>query len=235
MFSSKRRFLLFVFLIVFLGLPYILQYSGLQNQLQISHKASSVLNKIADLMPQMSYTRICSNKTSNVSSINTNKCFDITISNLFRMGHCLNTTGTNSSSCVNYLVLKLAHGRFGNDMFQLASLLGVARRNNFIPVVNEQLKITKLFNLPDFSQPFPITNLKTMATGPWGVYSTATEHLHPGHNWTLVGFVQSWRYFDDILDTVKTVFTIDPRIKTKVTSVLKSLGKPGICKIAINN
>jgi len=186
-------------------------------------------------MPRMSYTRIYSNKTSNVSSIDANKCFEITISNLFPMGHSLNTTGTYSSSCVNYLVLTLAHGRFGNDMFQLASLLGIARRNNFIPVVNQQLKITKLFNLPDFSQPFPITNLKTMATGPWGVYSTATEHLHPAHNWTLVGFVQSWRYFDDIQDTVKTVFTIDPRIKTKVTSVLKSLARPGIWKIAIHN
>jgi len=128
-----------------------------------------------------------------------------------------------SNNCVSYIVLKLKAGRLGNQMFQLASLIGIAKKNNLIPVVNEEMKITQLFNLPDFEQKFTMRNMATVETSNTSAtYRIETEKMDPVHNWTLKGHLQSWRYFEAVEETIRRLYTIDERIKATAMRFLNS-------------
>ena len=128
-----------------------------------------------------------------------------------------------SNNCYSYIVLKLKPGRLGNQMFQVASLIGIAKKNHLIPVVNEEMKITQLFNLPDFKQKFTMRNMATVETSDTsGKYRIETEKMDPVHNWTLKGHLQSWRYFEAVKETIRRLYTIDERIKTTAMKFLNS-------------
>jgi len=131
--------------------------------------------------------------------------------------------------CRNYIVLPQAIGRTGNILFQLAALIGIAKKNNFIPVINKTPndKFMKLFNFPDLTKRFSIVNTKRIQERKYAVYYAATECLDKKFNWTLSGYLQSWRYFANIQATIKDVFRVNATLKHKTTAYLNSISKPG--------
>ena len=137
--------------------------------------------------------------------------------------------GNSLWQCRNYIVLPQTIGRTGNIMFQLAALIGIAKKNNFIPVINKTPndKFIKLFNFPDLTKRFSIVNTKKIQERKYAVYYSATECLDKKFNWTLSGYWQSWRYFANIQATIKDVFRVNATLKHKTTAYLNSISKPG--------
>jgi len=131
--------------------------------------------------------------------------------------------------CRNYIVLPQTIGRTGNILFQLAALIGIAKKNNFIPVVNKtpNNKFMELFNFPDLTKRFSIVNTTRIHPRKYAVYYADTECLDKKFNWTLTGYLQSWRYFANIQSTIKDVFRVNATLKHKTTAYLNSISKPG--------
>lgn len=92
------------------------------------------------------------------------------------------------------------HGRAGNQMFQYASLIGIARANNRTPVLLETTELWNLFDLP--------TNTAYMGSrGNYieikeehaAVYSNKFTNIAKGKTDVyLQRYLQSWRYFENI-------------------------------------
>ena len=66
----------------------------------------------------------------------------------------------------------------------------------------------KVFDLPDLHQTFPLTNVSHTHGRKVAVYSEETEHLDPAYNWTLSGYFQSWRYFDNVESVIRGLFQV---------------------------
>ncbi|WAR29720.1 hypothetical protein MAR_003288, partial [Mya arenaria] len=41
-----------------------------------------------------------------------------------------------------------------------------------------------------------------------GVYADETEHYNPAYNWSVKGYFQSWKYFENAASVVRRIFKI---------------------------
>jgi len=103
------------------------------------------------------------------------------------------------------------YGRFANALYQVAGVIGIARRNGLSPVFpllqnkdhlerfgsKEDIDIYKYFVNP--LPPIPEGITFTERPAGWGYQDV---NLPPG-NWNLSGHFQSFRYFDHCADEVK--------------------------------
>lgn len=103
------------------------------------------------------------------------------------------------------------YGRFGNQLFQIASTIGIATKNNQNYIFPEW-KYNKYFN-----NKLPIGKLENTkhCTEISPYYSDIV--LSNKYNWDLKGYFQSWKYFDHCKDLVKQYFT--PNFKMNDNSV----------------
>lgn len=109
-----------------------------------------------------------------------------------------------------------SYGRFANGMFQIAGVLGIARRNQLAPVFplwrnywhRDGFGSTEDIELHDhFVNPLPQIPDGvefTDRTVEWGYYDV----ILPAGNWNLSGHFQSLRYFEHCLDEVRWLFTM---------------------------
>ncbi|KAK7491085.1 hypothetical protein BaRGS_00017649 [Batillaria attramentaria] len=107
-------------------------------------------------------------------------------------------------------------GRLGNQMFQYASLLGIARTNNRSSFVSSSSDVARYFlgvNVEDRST-FHWRRLKEKfyASKDYFFDSLPEEDLK------LVGFFQSWKYFSEVSTDVRKAFVFRPRVYKEVRS-----------------
>lgn len=92
-------------------------------------------------------------------------CFKLYWNNSLQLSKVfLSTKDVNQSAtgkCNRFLTIQSAIGRMGNQMFQLASLFGLACEYNFIPVVPaSKVPISKYFDIPNMLEDnMPSTNV----------------------------------------------------------------------------
>lgn len=111
--------------------------------------------------------------------------------------------------------------RLGNAMFAYASLLGIARRNDMTPVVQHDIRLTKIFNISSL--------VTTDLVNTMGVHRTFEEYGRRGSaldrslltlasnvNVRLTGFLQSWKYFDRVEDEVRANFVFKDDVRKRV-------------------
>lgn len=107
------------------------------------------------------------------------------------------------------------YGRFGNSAFQIAGILGIAKKNNLEPVFpvwinhdardrfgsSEDPELWKYFEhqLPEIPEG---VQWKPERPIQWGYYDINL----PAGNWNLSGHFQSTRYFSNCMDTVQHFF-----------------------------
>ena len=99
-------------------------------------------------------------------------------------------------------------GELGNQMFQLASLLGISRQNNLSMFLHsENFRPDGVFELPKWIKREDVNKFE------W--YNNVTEKAHARYvvipldatkNWTLEGYFQSYKYFNGCKDDVNLVF-----------------------------
>lgn len=136
------------------------------------------------------------------------------------------------SNIVNY-------GRLGNQMFQYATLRALGIKKN-IPIGFTQRPL-KSFDGGDTVFNFDIIK-NTSVAPPWSYYEEPHFQFDPflsevKDGTDILGYFQSWRYFDNIRDILLDEFTptdeaIDEKVEAYVGSLQTNL-KPDICAVHV--
>ncbi|XP_046347134.1 galactoside alpha-(1,2)-fucosyltransferase 1-like [Haliotis rufescens] len=95
-------------------------------------------------------------------------------------------------------------GRFGNAMFQYASLLGIAFRNGKRPVISSTTSLIKLFNI-SFTDDVDTQRWTSVREKRYASYDDQLEDLPKG-NVKILSFLQSWKYFEPIKSQIQREF-----------------------------
>lgn len=109
-----------------------------------------------------------------------------------------------------YITVDTPRGKLGNQMFQMASLIGIAAMKNLKPILPfHEFNINKVFKQP--FQPSLKGELKnfmrfTDENKTTEVTFNGIKQLDINKNWTLDGYFQSFRYFQHIEDEVRQLF-----------------------------
>ena len=114
-------------------------------------------------------------------------------------------------------------GRLGNQMFEFASILGIADTLNCKPIISHSHPLLKSFNIkPTYISGINLTNMITIKEVQWRNDSWRKQELYRNHNMTVVGYLQSWKYFTRISEIIRETFTIKPLYMEKAKLFLKS-------------
>lgn len=115
-------------------------------------------------------------------------------------------------------------GNIGNEMFQFAALYGISKANGLKPIIPDNLQIVKMFpylKATVVSNPQPglhmdkFRELKSMA------FDMRTFSLNFMKNINLLGYLQSWRYFDHVRKDVLQQFTFPQKAVDQVQLVFR--------------
>ncbi|XP_052773396.1 galactoside alpha-(1,2)-fucosyltransferase 2-like [Mya arenaria] len=122
-----------------------------------------------------------------------------------------------------FVTMKNIIGRTGNQMFQVASLFGIAQKRGLIPIIPSTISINKWFNLPtltEVSKPIHQTEVKEQG---FGKYLNEIEDIDENMNWTITGYLQSFRYFDTSDDIIHELFKMKLEKRMRAQNLLRSI------------
>lgn len=131
-------------------------------------------------------------------------------------------------------------GRMGNHMFEYATMIGVAQRNNMTPIMTKDIDILDVYKIPTPQGDMTLLrNPKKYPDELPAKYFKGTEHLDEGTDAFLEGYYQSWKYFDHIKkDLVTNHFVYHDNIikaaKEYIANILQERNKEGATLIAIH-
>ncbi|XP_052244027.1 uncharacterized protein LOC127853508 [Dreissena polymorpha] len=131
----------------------------------------------------------------------------------------------------HYMTIDPPKGGLGNQVFQLAALVGLAKRHNysaFLPMVG--FNINEAFMLPrDFYKPIslhtfrPVHNYNPQNEELENTKYKYLETLDNRGNWSLNGYFQSYRYFWDAREEVRAMLKLKKRDINKADLFLKEV------------
>lgn len=122
-----------------------------------------------------------------------------------------------------YLTFSSRQGRLGNYMFRVGALLGAAAELDFVPVIPDSSLLSKCFMLPNILAKGRIENLKDFSESSCCKYYSEITSLSQTSNWTLHGYLQSWRYFNNSRGVIKDAFKFKPEYVTSAKTVTSEL------------
>ena len=134
-------------------------------------------------------------------------------------------------NCSHLMTLFECRGRTGNQMFQYAALLGIAHRHNYTAVISPMCPLTNVFNLPN------VANINTslmirLKANKIATYDKKFEKIDIKHNYELDGLFQSWRYFSEINETIRSIYKVKDTYLKPAVDFLKHIsrrGNPNVC------
>ena len=98
-------------------------------------------------------------------------------------------------------------GRLGNWMFLYAATLGIADTLNYVPIIQPGHPLVELFDIEHISG-IKLINNKPLSEIEWKKRTArSTQHLIT-RNLTLDAYFQSWKYFVNISEQVRSALTI---------------------------
>jgi len=124
--------------------------------------------------------------------------------------------------------------RLGNTMFSFAATIGIARLNNMTAVVERASPLVDTFHILEptsvnMDNTMAYTSVNYFEYGRRGsAYDRGTRNLfrvigsQPNHV-RLLGYFQSWRYFDSVADRVRQNFVFREHISTEAKFYLSSV------------
>ncbi|KAL8590777.1 hypothetical protein ACOMHN_060353 [Nucella lapillus] len=127
----------------------------------------------------------------------------------------LPNTITNNTSA--FRITTGISGKLGNQMFQYASLLGIAAMNKMLPFYGSSLlqSTFKITHYQDWSyQGFNGVNEQDFAS-----YDPTFEHLEQ-ENTIIMQYLQSWKYFRFIREIIRKEFTFKDHVRTEAQQLL---------------
>lgn len=114
-------------------------------------------------------------------------------------------------------------GRMGNHLFHLASLYGIARATGRIPVVSPGAEIMDAFD-PHIKEVYTVGeapgNTPSVHEQGSGIFTPAVYRLPPEADVVLCCYFQSWRYFVEYSDDLRSIFRFKNWIEKRAQSIL---------------
>ncbi|CAG5125712.1 unnamed protein product [Candidula unifasciata] len=142
------------------------------------------------------------------------------------------TGGDNSSESMVqqfplYITVAEGYGRLGNHLFQYASTLGIARVQNRHIVQSPEFELRKIFDLKHKLLPYrdfrsTISRWQRIKEARFGCFQQSLMTLPPV-NIHLLGYVQSYKYFDSIQEEIRRDFTFSKSIAKKADAILRNI------------
>jgi len=124
--------------------------------------------------------------------------------------------------------------RLGNTMFSFAAAIGIAKVNNMTAVIEQASPLVETFHILepvsiDVDNTMAYTSVKYSEYGRRGsAYDRGTRNLFRASGGQrshvrLMGYFQSWRYFDNVVERVRQNFVFREHILTAARSFLSSV------------
>ncbi|XP_059151068.1 galactoside 2-alpha-L-fucosyltransferase SEC1-like [Physella acuta] len=149
----------------------------------------------------------------------------VTLINISSTNHPL-TSAPSTQPATPALYVLVTSGNFvhrlGNQLFICASLLGIARKQNRIPILEDGKDLVKAFEINVGVNKIKATGWDDIHQRMVGIYEPKFMNL-PQKNVTVSGSLQSWRFFSHIQDEIRREFTFRPIIQQKTTRFYNSL------------
>ena len=113
---------------------------------------------------------------------------------------------SNRSQCKRFITLERYRGRTGNQMFEIASLLGIAYTYDLNPVSPPGTILNRYFDLPKIFTNNTLVRPSIYDCRTWAKVCNFVKIKTEKGNVTLKGFFQSWKYFNSIRNIIKLFF-----------------------------
>lgn len=138
--------------------------------------------------------------------------------------------------CQRFVAIGSYMGRMGNQMFQIASLIGLAHRYDVIPIIPASSQLNQHFDLPNRfnSKESKITNVVNCIAGNSAMFYNCSKAFSSQANITVHGYLQSWKYFANASDIVRKVFKFKSKHLTNAKAFLASISTAGHQRVCIH-
>lgn len=133
---------------------------------------------------------------------------------------------------VSYNLCIPASGQLGNLLFQYASLLGIARRNNRQPYFPPDARMSQTFSGLSYLRAIECKTYPIVYEDHYATYDPKFEKL-PETNVLLLQYFQSWKYFDFIKDEVRKEFTFVDSVNDTAARLLQQCTRDHQGKIKV--
>ena len=131
------------------------------------------------------------------------------------------------------MVLAGSRGRTGNQMFQFAAVLGIAHRHNYTAFVKPSFPLLRYFDIP-YVTDLNISGTVRLGEAKSGGYSKSVEHINSSNNYSVDGYFQSWKYFNNIRDTIKKSLKIKQTYFDEAAQFMKRTNIPVYSKVCVH-
>ena len=135
--------------------------------------------------------------------------------------------------CSHLMVLAGSRGRTGNQMFQFAALFGIARRHNYSAFVKPSFPLLRYFDISHVTN-LNITGAIRLGEGKSGEYSKSVENINESHNYSVDGYFQSWKYFNNIREEIRNVFKIKQIYLDEAEQFVERIQIHGYSKVCVH-
>ena len=142
-----------------------------------------------------------------------------------------------------WLTVYPAKGRLGNQMFQIASMIGIADKFNYRPLIpSTTFDIYSVFERPkpetinlDLSKSFKYHEASENTFAECDVTRYSDMSFLTGNaDWTLDGYFQSFKHFWHIQDTLRKLFTFKSNILNEARRFIDKNASPNTVKIGVH-
>lgn len=125
-----------------------------------------------------------------------------------------------------YVCINCVDGNgIGNEMFQFASGYGIARQKNMIVAIPETCKLQNIFRLSAFVliNTSVCSHFQTLRQLNIGFYDRKIVEFSNNTNVSIIGFLQSYRYFEKYESDIRNAFSFKDITKTKADTIFNDI------------
>ena len=132
--------------------------------------------------------------------------------------------GHNHRETQSYLASDIIATGLGNILFQYASLYGIAKTNSRIPVVSKNIVLHEIFNPTALcsTEERPGVNWGKLVEWKASSREVRLQQIHSQVNLELIGFFQSWKYFEDAEVEIRSQFVFWSDVVDQAEGFLRS-------------
>lgn len=128
----------------------------------------------------------------------------------------------------SHVVCVVARARMGNNMFQFAAALGIARSKGMIPVINEYFPLRKIFKLtvsvvPVNSDICDSSRIVTRVEQKPSSYDLELVNFTNAHDVRLVSYLGSYMYFDKYSSELRKQFLFQDNIQSEANKTMEGI------------
>ena len=110
------------------------------------------------------------------------------------------------------------NARLGNQMFKFASMFGIAKHNNLIPVISPRALSERIFKINVGNTRPEINYTETYIEKKTNTFEPALMSIGESENLWIHGYLQSWKYFQHVEKELRDQYTFQDHIAQKAKS-----------------